>query len=166
MHQPQVGAFFNGGLSSGDENRATRPQAGEKQSGGLFFSPWVESHRFRHQAEPGSPLPLRSVLIRSPLGSRPEIGVPGSVFCLFAGVQVGIYIHNHHLSVPVTIRFLLFALKEAWNTLYDIFTTPVSGITKTAPARIFLRMGAVCIDRFVDLVALSNGLPVNSLKKQ
>ena len=53
MHQPQVGAFFNGGLSGGDENRATRPQAGEKQSGGLFFSPWVESHRFRHQAEPG-----------------------------------------------------------------------------------------------------------------
>ena len=50
MHQPQVGAFFNGGLSGGDENRATRPQAGEKQSGGLFASPRVESHRIRHQA--------------------------------------------------------------------------------------------------------------------
>ena len=80
MHQPQVGAFFNGGLSGGDENRATRPQVGEKQSGGLFFSPWVESHRFRHQAELGSPLPLRSVLIRSPLGSRTAIRVPGSAF--------------------------------------------------------------------------------------
>ena len=75
MHQPQVGAFFNGGLSGGDENRATRPQVGEKQSGGLFFSPWVESHRFRHQAELGSPLPLRSVLIRSPLGSPTALRV-------------------------------------------------------------------------------------------
>jgi len=63
--------------SGGDENSTTRPQAGQKQSGGLFLSARVESHPLRQKKTP-SAYPAGGVLfcverLRIRTGQRTEV---------------------------------------------------------------------------------------------